>query len=465
MTTSINDELSDVYNANLFVDTFQGELKYSPSNGCWYQFDGVVWQRDELRYVMQNAIECTRTMLLDSAKLLISAATMRDSVKRDLTVKNSELLTKHAKSSRNKNRLDAMIAIASTDSRLAISQTEFDTNDMLIALKNGVVDLKSGKFRSATSSDSLTKQAGTNYPETAKDFECKLWLAFLEDVQPDPEVRLLLQRLAGYCLTGRTHEQVLTVFHGDGLNGKSVFVETLKQVLGSYAAHAQFESFCERGNDNGIRNDIARLDKVRLVVAAEGNEGMCLDEGLIKQLTGCDEITARFLHREYFTFTPKFKIILVTNHKPIIRGTDHGIWRRVLLVPWLQTIAKDKIDLLLLDKLAAEKPGILAWAIEGLSSYLINGLNPPKVLIEANACYRKDSDVVGLWIDECCNVGSSLRCTSTILLNSFNRWATTNGHREIASKSLGIKLAEKGFEKDRSTSSRGWAGLDIKSNS
>lgn len=465
MTASDSTELTDVFNANIFAETFQGELKYSPSQCLWYQFDGVVWQYDELRCVMQKAVECTRNMFLDSAKMLISAATIRDNLKRDLAVKNSELLTKHARSSQQKNRLDAMIAIASTDSRLSISQSQFDLDDMTFAVKNGVVDLRTGKFRMATSTEYLTRQAGANYPENSKDYECKLWLKFLEDVQPNPEVRMWLQRFAGYCLTGLTNEQILTVFHGDGANGKSVFIETLKQVLGSYSAHVQFETFCESGNNNSIRNDIARLDKVRLAVAAEGNEGNNLDEGLVKQLTGCDEITARYLHREYFTFTPRFKIVLVTNHKPVIKGTDNGIWRRVMLVPWQETIAKDKVDLFLLNKLAAERSGILAWALEGLSSYLINGLNPPKALIDANSGYRKDSDVVGLWIDECCNVGSSLRCTSSILHNSFNRWAATNGHREIASKSLGIKLAEKGFEKDRSTSSRGWSGLDIKSNS
>lgn len=456
------DELSDVYNANLFTETFENELKYSPVNGCWYKYDGVIWQSDHLLYVMQHAIDCTRNMLLDSAGMLINAAKTRDSEKRDLMVKKSESLTKHAKSSQQKNRLDAMIGLASTNAKLSVHQSKFDSDDMLLALQNGVFELESGVFRNANPNDMLTKQADTKYVGAAYDKECEVWLNFLEVVQPDSSMRVWLQRFAGYCLTGRIDEQILTVFHGGGANGKTVFIETLKRVLGSYATQAQFETFCERHNDSSIRNDIARLDKIRLVVATEGAEGSRLDESIVKQLTGGDEITARFLHKEFFTFTPRFKIVLVTNHKPVITGTDHGIWRRVVLVPWLVTIPEEKKDKRLVEKLNLERSGILAWALEGLADYLKHGLELPKVIIDANSEYRADSDLIGLWIDDCCHVATHHRVSSSDLYLSYSQWAISSGHRAMSQKTLGDKLLERGYIKNRTTNDRGWDGLKIK---
>jgi putative DNA primase/helicase len=456
------DELSDVYNAKLFTATFESELKYSPQSGCWYKYDGVIWQNDHLRYVMQHAIECTRNMLLDSAGMLINAAKTRDNEKRDLMVKKSESLTKHAKSSQQKNRLDAMIGLASTDAKLSVNQSEFDSDDMLLALQNGVFDLARGVFRDANPSDMLTKQTGTEYVGADYDKACEVWMNFLEMMQPDPSVRVWLQRFAGYCLTGRIDEQIFTVFHGGGSNGKTVFIETLKRVLGSYATQAQFETFCERSNDSSIRNDIARLDKIRLVVATEGADGSRLDESLIKQITGGDEITARFLHKEYFTFTPRFKIVLVTNHKPVITGTDLGIWRRVVLVPWLVTIPNAKKDKRLWEKLNLERSGILAWALDGLADYLKHGLELPKVLIDANSEYRNDSDLIGLWIDDCCHVANHHRVSSNDLYLSYSKWANSSGHRAMSQKTLGDKLSERGYIKNRTTNGRGWDGLKLK---
>lgn len=459
--TNDYEELTDVFNANLFSDTYENELKYSSSLGIWYRFNGVIWQKDDQRYVIQLAIECTKNMLLDSAQLLISAAKIRDKDKRDLVINKSENLTKHAKSSQRKNRLEAMISIASTDKRVSVDNSQFDSDDWLLAVQNGVVELENGNFRPATSNDLLTKQAATNFLDGLSGVECKVWLEFLSVTQPDPEIRSWLQRFAGYCLTGRIDEQILTIFYGGGANGKSVFVEALKGVLGSYATQAQFDTFCERRND-GIRNDIARLDKIRLVVASEGSEGARLDESIVKQITGGDEITARFLHREFFTFLPKFKIVLVTNHKPIINGSDHGIWRRVVLVPWSVTIPAEKCDKRLLDKLNMERQGILNWALKGLEEYLVHGLALPKPLIVANSDYRKDCDLVGVWIDDCCITEKHCKVTSSALYSSYKNWAVEYGHRVYSSKSLSDKLIERGFERTRTNTGRGWIGLGLR---
>ena len=214
-----------------------------------------------------------------------------------------------------------------------------------------------------------------------------------------------------------------------------------------------------------IRNDIARLDKIRLVIANEGQYGARLDEGMVKQITGGDEITARFLHREFFTFKPKFKVVLVTNHKPVISGNDHGIWRRVVLIPWEVTIPAERRDRRLADKLEAELPGILNWALEGLQKYSEVGLSElPVALVKANADYRKDSDIIGLWISDCVEEDKYAKTTLSAVYTSYTSWADKNGHKPMTAKSLSDRLKERGVEGARigAAGSRGWAGIRIK---
>jgi putative DNA primase/helicase len=456
------NEYSDVFNAQRFAGTFSGRLIYVPQRGNWHEFDGVIWKADELRFVTQHAIDTTREMLIDAAQILLDASKQRDPVQRNAQTQRAEALSKHARASQQKSRLDAMVALAATDPRLAVSQAQLDADDMAFAVENGVIDLESGDFREAEPGDWLSKKGGMAYAGGWESIDCKIWTRFLEDVQPDPDIRAWLQRFAGYCLTGRTDEQIFSVMHGSGANGKTVFVETLKRIVGSYATTAQFDTFMERKGE-GIRNDLAALDKVRLVVASEGPEGARLDEGIVKQITGGDEITARFLHREFFIFRPRFKVVLVTNHKPVISGSDNGIWRRVVLVPWAVTIPAGQRDRRLLDKLDAERAGILAWCLKGLADYLACGLDLPPALVKANAEYRKDSDIVGNWIEDCCTFSSFYVTASADLYMSYQQWAEQNGHRAMSSKSLANRLSDRGIEQGRTnTGAKGRIGIQIR---
>jgi len=288
-----------------------------------------------------------------------------------------------------------------------------------------------------------------------------LWERFLEEVQPDAEVRFWLQKFTGYCLTGRIDEQIFLVMHGGGANGKSVFVEILKKLLGSYAKTVQFDTFIEHDR-GGIRNDLAALDKVRLVVAQEGPDGARLDEGIVKQLTGGDEITARFLHREFFTFTPKFKIILVSNHKPLISGTDNGIWRRVVLVPWSVTIEAGKRDKRMIEKLEKEQDGILQWALHGIRMYQEDGLQLPDSVVRANSEFRGESDLIGHWIDDACVVHENATAQTSVLYESYADWAKQNGHRPLSQKSLSDRLRERGYIPQKSRGTRMWLGVGLR---
>lgn len=460
MENNFTDDYSDVSNAKFYADSYMNELKYVKQARSWIAFIDGIWQFDSQQPI-RAAKECTSRMILKASNLLVESTDKLRNKNHESDFNHAQLLVKHAKTSQKFNRIVAMVKLASSDERMSIGIEDLDKNDNLFAVKNGVIQLDDLKFREALPEDLLTKQAGTEFSKSLNKCECNRWLEFLNVTQPDPEVRTWLKRFAGYCLTGSIDEQFMAIFIGSGANGKSVFVETIKRVLGTYATQAQFDTFCERKSE-AVRNDIARLNNMRLVVANEGNEGARLDESMIKQLTGGDEITARHLYQDYFTFTPKFKIILVTNHKPVINGADHGIWRRIVLVPWKVTIPPDKCDKKLLCKLDLERAGILNWMLEGLSEYYEHGLELPKSLVDANAEYKKDSDLVGLWIEDCCYEGETCRVTSNNLYESYQKWATGNGHRVMSAKSLGDKLTERGFKKTRTNSHRGWIGLGLK---
>ena len=449
------DEFGDVFNANRFSKKYEGTLIFSQQRGEWYEFKNHAWRSDELRYVTQHAISVTKDIMLDAAKKMIDAAQGGGKS----ALEEAEELIRHAKQSQNKARLDAMISIAQTSSAMAVSQAVMDGVDMLLGVKNGVLELDNAIFRDGCARDYITRQTGCEFDSEA---ECPAWLGFLEEVQPDPDVRAWLQRFAGYCLTGRIDEQIFAVNHGLGANGKSVFWDTLRKLLGGYATTSQFDTFVEKNSNDSIRNDIARLDKVRLVIANEGQHGARLDEGIVKQVTGGDEITARFLHREFFTFKPKFKVILVTNHKPVISGNDHGIWRRVVLVPWSVTIPAEHRDRRLADKLDVELQGILNWALDGLQKYKEVGLcDLPAALIKANAEYRRDSDVIGLWLEECAVLDEHALTPNDVVRNSYQKWAGENGHKPIASRTLWQRLTERGIVEHRNSKMRGRKGIHI----
>ena len=446
--------LTDVYNACRFAQRHAGSLAYCPQKGQWLEFDGNHWAADEMRHVMQHAIQVTRDLLSESQILIAKAMQAGTDAERDKKTAIAQAMLDWARKSQAKPRLDAMLGLAQTDPALTVHQSKLDEDDMLLGVQNGVLDLESGEFRDGRPGDFITRQAGCVWQGDETETACPRWEQFLAEIQPDPDVRWWLQKFIGYCLTGSTREQIFAIFQGKGKNGKSVLMTVMKRLLGTYAATAQFETFCEN-DKSAIRNDIAALDKVRLVFASEGKDGARLDEGIIKQMTGEDEVTARFLHRELFTYKPRYKIVLVTNHKPVINGTDEGIWRRPVLVPFPTFFPESKRDKGLVDKLLAELPGILSWAMVGLRAWKEQGLELPRVLALANAEYRQESDVVGLWIDDRCHVDdlpvdlSEIVTPIADLYKNYEIWVREAGHRALSSKSLAEKLVERGHARCR----------------
>lgn len=265
----------------------------------------------------------------------------------------------------------------------------------------------------------------------------------------------------GYSLTGHTSEQVLLLLYGIGANGKSTFLETVRALLGDYATQADFTTFLKRESD-GARNDLARLVGTRFVSAVEAEAGKPLAEALVKQLTGGDTITARFLFREFFDFRPAFKLWLAANHKPTITGGDHGIWRRMRLVPFTVTIPEAERDAKLTSKLAAELPGILAWAVRGWLAWRAAGLGLPPEVQAATASYRDEMDALGPFLDEATAAVDGARITAKELYEAYEAWCAANGERPRSQKGFAMSLRERGFEAVKGSKGvRCWSGLAL----
>jgi putative DNA primase/helicase len=333
----------------------------------------------------------------------------------------------------------------------------FDHDQMLVCAENAVIDLRTGRAIPADRGQLITKQIGTAYDPQA---ECPLWLEFLDTVTGgDRELIDFLQSAIGYTLTGKTTEQCLFFLHGKGQNGKGVFTATIESLLGDYSQTAPESLFVVNRNSGGIPNDLARLVGCRLSVAAELDEGASFAESRLKSLTGSDTITARFLHKEYFDFAPTHKFWISGNHKPAIKGTDKGIWRRIRLIPFTVTIPEEKKDKRLSEKLKAEMPGILNWAIEGCLRWQSDGLRVPSVVRSATDDYRAAEDVVGQYIDEATRPDGET--SKADLYAHFLTWEMKNGIKsKMTSRKFNERISERGdISEARTGQARIWRGI------
>jgi len=273
-----------------------------------------------------------------------------------------------------------------------------------------------------------------------------------------------VQRAVGYTLTGRTDEQCLFFCYGTGANGKSVFEETLGRLLGEYGTATRTETIMARGS-GGIPNDIAALRGARYVSINETADGQRINEPLVKDMTGGDTMSARFMRQEFFTFRPTFKLWIRGNHKPVITGTDYGIWRRIHLVPFTVTIPEAERDPALLDKLRLELPGILRWAVEGCLAWQREGLRPPIVVTHATAQYRREMDVLGTFLEDRCTVRPHGQVSAKSLYRAYRDWCDGAGEHPVNQRRFGIALQERGIEKEHTRTGTVYHGIEIEQSS
>jgi putative DNA primase/helicase len=382
--------LTDSGNAERLLHRFGHLFLYCPEQD-WLAWDGKRWVPDSKNKVHRKALRTVRS-IPDELWLLSKEESQDEEGKESAQVK---AILKWAKASEALTFLNAMVKEA-TWLGDAKNIGEFDQDQWLFNLKNGTLGLRSGAFRDHEQSDLITNVSPVSYDPKA---ECPLWLQFLDEVMlGDQELIAFLQRASGYSLTGSTAAHCLFLLYGTGRNGKSTFLEVLRYIIGTYCKAAPMETFMARPQE-GIPNDLAGLSKARFVSAIETEESKRFNEAKIKLITGGDTISARFLRREFFDFVPQFKIWLATNNRPVIRGTDEGIWSRIKLVPFKLRLPESKRDEKLGAKLKSEASGILNWMIAGLEDYKLGGLCEPEEVSMATESYRKSEDWLQRFLD------------------------------------------------------------------
>jgi putative DNA primase/helicase len=352
--------------------------------------------------------------------------------------------------------VDAMVSLTQPD--VPIQPDQLDQNPWLLNCQNGTIDLQTGQLQPHNTGDYITKCVPVAYDPAA---ECPLWESFLSDIfEGNQELIVYVWKALGYSMTGFTTEQCLWILHGSGQNGKSTFLEVLQLLLADYAETASPSTFLHQDRET-VRNDVAKLRSARFVSAIETEDGRRLSEVMVKQMTGGDAITARFLFAEYFSFKPSFKIWLATNHKPDIRGTDLAMWRRIRLIPFNWTVPEKQLDKSLPDKLPAELPGILAWCVRGCLEWQAAGLEPPEIVQAAINEYRAEQDVLGNFLTERCRLGGDFAASARDLYEAYRDWAESNGETAHTQHRFGKQLRERGLKNERSsaTGRKIWRGI------
>jgi putative DNA primase/helicase len=367
-----------------------------------------------------------------------------------------------ARRSETKYQLEAMIGIAQTLAGMSVMPDNLDSNPYLLNCKNGVIDLKNGTLMPHDKCLGLllTKMAPVNY---RADAQCPQWLKFLDRIfKNDLALIAYVQKVIGYGLTGAVTEKALFLFHGDGNNGKTTLLETIRQMLGDYAGVVGIDSLMSTSQDSARERAIANLHRKRFVTASEAEAGQRFKEGTIKNLTGMGRLLGRHLYSNSFEFDPEFKLFIDANHKPDIRGTDEAIWVRVRLIPFTVTIPDADIDKDLWRKLRAELPGILAWAVQGCLRWQKEGIGTPEAVRTASEAYREEMDIVATFLADRCEKDADSSEGATKLYQAFIGWCLENGEKPIAQNVFGNRLKKYGYTSDRNAVGNHWRGLKLR---
>ncbi len=437
---------TDAGNAEAFELLFGSEFRFDHTRGLWLVWNGQYWATDRTNAADRAALETAR------ARRYVAAIKIGDS-------KEGRTRVDWALNSESVSRRRALLESAQSVESLATTAADYDSDQFLLNVANGTVELKIGAFRNADPNDLITRTTDICFTSRA---QCELWPKFLHDIfREESELIRFVQKAVGYSLTGDTREQCLFLLYGSGANGKTTFLEILLKLLGTYATLTPFTSLLVQRNQASPRNDIARLQGARLVKASESPENCALDEAVVKEITGGDKIAARFLFHEFFDYVPQFKIWVATNHKPVIHGTDDAIWRRIRLIPFTRQFVGEERDAQMLQKLASELPGILNWAIEGCLAWQAEGLGTVRIVETATREYRHESDHVGRFLLARCSQGDRLSCGSDALFQAYKAWCAEHRVSAETQQRFNSALAERGINKKRRRSGIVYLGVAL----
>jgi len=437
-------QYTDTTNAYRLFAEHGKDIKYNALWKKWLAWNNTHWVTDNGCLVHARGLDMIRGIY----KELLKTADYRERID----------IEKHGMQSESGKRRKTLIEVASWIPELNVSADDLDKDTYLLNVSNGTIDLRTGEIREHRQEDLITRVANVDFDQAA---ECPSWRKFVMEIMNyNPDLIHFIQNAAGWAITGDTSEQSMFILFGTGANGKSTFLNTIMNILGDYAIATPNETFMKKSGDQQT-NDIARLRGTRFVTTTETEQGKRLSEPLIKQITGNDRMTARFLYEEFFNFVPTFKIFMATNHKPMIKGTDHGIWRRIKLIPFTTRIAEEKQDKHLEQKLMLEAPGILNWLLEGARRWYKEGLKTPKVILNATAEYREEMDVIGNFIKECCIQKAEASIRIKELFKAYQDWCIENNERVCSERIFSLRLKEMGFQKNRTAETRFWVGLAL----
>ena len=439
---------TDLGNAERFVDSHRDRVLWCPARKAFLVWDGKRYRWDERGQVVKLAHQTARNVFHE-------AAATEDA-------DEQKAITKWAGASQNESRINAMLSQAKP--YLAVGMEELDRDPWLVNCQNGTLDLRTGRLKNHDPADRITKIVPVDYDPEAP---CPRFERFLEEALVDGALIKFVKRYSGYTLTGVTRERLLAILYGFGKNGKTTLVELLHEALGDYARNTDVETLLIK-KYQGVGNDVAALKGARFVSAAEVEKGRRLAESKVKQLTGRDTVTARFLFGENFDFKPEFKLWLSTNNKPVIQGTDDAIWDRIRLIPFKQRFEGRRADPKLPDKLRAELAGVFAWMVEGCLEWQEHGLEEPETVTEATNQYREEMDTLAAFLDETCVVGAAHRVLAERLYQRYAMWCDKSGEHKDPKKAFVARLEERGFSRRRETAgvNKGryiWVGIGLRS--
>lgn len=415
-----SSEVTEDRAAEHFAAIYRDRLAYCHSAGCWYEYDGSIWRQHKTPLAFHYSRELLRTL--------------------------SQNLKSPGQFQKTRFAL-GVEKFAQADPIFSRTSEHWNPDPYLLGTPDGTVDLRTGRLRTSMPSDRINR--ATAVPPS--DGDCPVWLEFLKSATGgDDELVRFLQQIAGYSLTGLTSEHALFFIYGGGGNGKSVFIDTLTRIAGEYAQTAAMSTF-ERQDNSSIPADLAMLDGARLVTASETEEGRPWAEARIKQMTGGDPITARFMRQNFFTFTPRFKLVIVGNHKPVLKSVDDAMKRRFNIIPFI--LKPQKPDKNLSEKLQAEWPAILAWMIKGALDWQQNGLIRPRSVTIATNKYFAEQNILQQWMDQFCECdldNHHLTEPAKSLFASYAKFLVDYGENKTTMKAFSQALQREGFVNDRS---------------
>ncbi len=429
--------------ARRLVRVYGDRLRYVPAWRRWLIWDGTRWAPDDTGQVARWGKVIARRMTTDA---LATADTQE-----------RKALLNLARGGESSAGVSGALKLASTESAVAVTPDRLDADPFLLNTANGTLDLRTLQLRPHDPADLLTKITRAGYRPGAHG---PTFTAFLARVQPDPAMRAFLARLVGHGLEGRVVEHVLPIHFGEGANGKGTFIGAVLAALGEYADAADPDLLTARTLD-AHPTGTADLFGLRLAILHEGDAGRRLGEGTVKRLTGGDRLKARRMREDFWAFDPSHTFHMLTNHKPLVAGTDEGIWRRLRLVPWDVVIPPDERDEHLGERLACEADAVLAWIVAGYHDWRTHGLDEPDPVRAATASYRAESDALARFLTQRCLTGTHFTVQSSHLYAQWAAWCATEGEDPGSNTAFSTALHKRGYDTRRTGVGMVWQGLGL----